>query len=79
MSCILLVILTSVIPDAFLGFLFPGLPLFVFSLLFLLLLLGLRMLYEILSPVCVFLYFFSGFVSSLRASTCLPVCFCISL
>jgi len=49
----------------------------VFSLLFLLPLLGLGLLYAIPSPV--FLYFFKGFVSSLRASICLPMLSSISV
>jgi hypothetical protein len=48
-----LVILTSVIPG--LGFPFPGLPPFVFSLLFLLPLLGLGSLYSIPSAIDIFL------------------------
>jgi hypothetical protein len=57
-SCSLLVIITSVIPDyfpAFLGFPFPGLPSFMLSLLFLLPLLGLGPLYSI--PLLVYLCF----------------------
>ena len=50
-SCILLVILTSVIPDLSLGFPFSDLHPFVFSLLFLLPLLGLGSLYLIPAPV----------------------------
>ena len=62
-SCILLVILRSAAPDFFLGFPFPGLPPFVFSVLclYLSLVLG-PFVHFTHMPDDIFLYFFERFV-----------------